>query len=92
MVINYLIIKVIFIENLNNNRKFLNISGLIYITTSSIGMTPANLSVGVMENLMVGVRPIFDSGPLLTNQRKYVPMSADPSTEAQISEGSLTNR
>ena len=49
------------------------------ITTSSIGMSPAALSVGVMENLMVGVRPISDSGPPLTNQRECVLMSADPS-------------
>ena len=49
------------------------------ITTSSIGMTPATLSAGVMENLMVGVRPISDSGLPLTNQREHVPMSADPS-------------
>ena len=49
------------------------------ITTSSIGMTPATLSARVMENLMVGVRPISDSGPPLTNQRKHVPMIADPS-------------
>ena len=49
------------------------------ITTSSIGMTPATLNAGVMENLMVGVRPISDSGPPLTNQREHVPMSADPS-------------
>ena len=48
------------------------------ITTSSIGMTPATLSVGVMENPMVGVRPISDSGPPLTDQREHVPMSADP--------------
>ena len=49
------------------------------ITTSSMGMTPATLSAGVMENLMVEVRPISDSGPPLTNQREHVPVSADPS-------------
>ena len=49
------------------------------ITTSSIGMTPTTLSVGVMENPMVVVRSISDSGPPLTNQREYFPMSADPS-------------
>ena len=49
------------------------------MTTSSIGMTPATLSVGVMENLMVGVRPISDSGPPLTNQREHVSMRVDPS-------------
>ena len=49
------------------------------ITTSSMGMTSATLSVGVMENPMVEVRPISDSGPPHTNQRERVPMSADPS-------------
>ena len=49
------------------------------ITTSSIGMTPTTLSVGVIENLIVRVRPISDSGPPLVNQRECVPMSADPS-------------
>ena len=49
------------------------------ITASSMGMTPATLSVGVMENLMVGVRPISDSGPPPTNQRERVPVNADPS-------------
>ena len=48
-------------------------------TTSSIGMTPATLSARVMENLMVGERPISDSGPPLTNQGECVPISADPS-------------
>ena len=48
------------------------------ITTSSIRVTPATLSVGVMENMMVGVRPISDSRPPLTNQKELVPMSADP--------------
>ena len=32
-----------------------------------------------MEKLMVGIRPISDSGPPLTNQREHVPVSADPS-------------
>ena len=49
------------------------------ITTSSRGMTPTTLSVGVIENLMVRVRPISDSRPPPTNQRECVPMSADPS-------------
>ena len=49
------------------------------ITTSFIGMTPATLSAGVIENPMVGVRPISDSGPPPTNQREHVPVSADPS-------------
>ena len=48
-------------------------------TTSSIGMTPTTLSIGVIENLMVRVRAISDSGPPPTNQREHVPMSADPS-------------
>ena len=49
------------------------------MVTSSIGMTPATLSVGVIEKLIVGTRPISDSGPPPTNQRECVPMSADPS-------------
>ena len=49
------------------------------ITTSSVGMTPTTFSMGVIENPMVGVRPISDSGPPPTNQRECVPMSADPS-------------
>ena len=49
------------------------------VTTSSIGMTPVTLSAGEMENPMVRVRPISDSGPPLTNIRECVPMSADPS-------------
>ena len=39
------------------------------ITTSSMGMTPITFSTGVIENLMVGVRPISSSGPPPTNQR-----------------------
>ena len=49
------------------------------VTTSSIGMTPTTLSVGVIANPMVEVRPTSDSGPLHTNQREHIPMSADPS-------------
>ena len=49
------------------------------IVTSSIGITPTTLSVGVIENPMVGVRPIPDSGPPSTNQKEHVSMSADPS-------------
>ena len=48
------------------------------ISTSSIGMTPATLSAGVMENLMVEVRPISDCRPPYTNQRECVHVSADP--------------
>ena len=47
--------------------------------TSSIGITPATLSVGVIENPMVRVRPVSDSGPPPANQMEHVPMSADPS-------------
>ena len=49
------------------------------ITIPSIGMMPATLSVGIMENLMAEVRPISDSGPPHTTQRECVPVSADPS-------------
>ena len=37
------------------------------IVASSIGMLPSTLSVGVIENVMVGIRPIPDSGPPSTN-------------------------
>ena len=50
----------------------------VAILSSTIGMTPTTLSAGVIENPMVKVRPISDNGPLLTNQREHVPMSADP--------------
>ena len=49
------------------------------IITSSIGMTPTTLGVGVIENLMVGIRHIPDSGPSSTNQKECVSVSADPS-------------
>ena len=49
------------------------------IVTSSIGMTPTTLSVGMIENPMVGIRPIPDSGPPSTNQKECVSKSADPS-------------
>ena len=49
------------------------------IVTSSIGMTPVSLSVGVIENLTVRIRPIPDIGPLPTSQREHVAASADPS-------------
>ena len=49
------------------------------IVTSSIGMNPTTLSVGVIENPMDGVRPIPDSGPTSSNQKEHVSMSTDPS-------------
>ena len=49
------------------------------IVTSSIGITPTALSVGAIENSMIGVRPIPDSGLPSTNQKECVSMSADPS-------------
>ena len=49
------------------------------ITNSSRGMTPTTLSAGVIENLMIRVRPISDSGPPPTNQRERVPANADSS-------------
>ena len=38
-------------------------SGEETMPTSSIGMTPVTLSVGMTENLMVRIRPTPDSGP-----------------------------
>ena len=49
------------------------------IVTPSIGTTPMALSVGVIENQMVRIRPIPDSGPSSTNQKEHVSASADPS-------------
>ena len=49
------------------------------IVTSSIGMTPVSLSVGVIENLMVWIKPIPDNGLLPTSQKEPVSASADPS-------------
>ena len=49
------------------------------IVTSSIGMNPTTLCVGAIENPMVEVRPIPDSGPTSTNKKEHVSMSADPS-------------
>ena len=49
------------------------------VTTSSIGITPTTLSTGVIAKPMIEVRPTFDSGPLHTNQRECVPLTADPS-------------
>ena len=52
-------------------------SGETMVTTFK-GMTPATLSVGVIENLMARTRPIPDNLPS-ANQREAVSMSADPS-------------
>ena len=49
------------------------------IATYSIGMSPVSLSVGVIENLMVRIKPIPDSGPLPTSQKEHVSASANPS-------------
>ena len=49
------------------------------MVTSSIGMTPASLSAGVIGNLTVRKRPMPDSGLLLTSQKEHVSASADPS-------------
>ena len=49
------------------------------IVTSSIGMTPITLSAGVIENPMVEVGPIPDSGPTSTNKKECVFVSVDPS-------------
>ena len=49
------------------------------MVTSSIGMTSASLSVGVIEYPMVRIRPIPDSGPLPTSWKEHVSVSADPS-------------
>ena len=42
-------------------------------------MTPATLSMGVIENLMARTRPIPDNGLPYANQKECVSMSADPS-------------
>ena len=49
------------------------------ITTSFRGMTPTTLSVGIIENPMIRVRPISDSGPPPPNQRECVPTNVDSS-------------
>ena len=54
-------------------------SGEETIPTSSIGMTPVTLSVGMTKNLMVRIRPTPDSGPPPPNWKKLVSASADPS-------------
>ena len=49
------------------------------IATSSLGITPVTLSVGMTENPMVRIRPTPDSGLLPPGQKKHVSASADPS-------------
>ena len=49
------------------------------IATSSIGMIPVSLSVGVTENPMVRIKPIPDSGLLPTSWKEHVSAGADPS-------------
>ena len=49
------------------------------IVTSSIGMTPASLNVGMTEIPMVRIKPIPDSGLPPTKQKEHVSTSADPS-------------
>ena len=46
---------------------------------STTGMTPTTLSAGVIENLMVRVRPIPDNRLPPTSQKEHVSVSADPS-------------
>ena len=57
-------------------------SGEEAIATSSIGIPPATLSVGMTENPMFRVRPRHtpDSGPLPPNQKEHVSAGAVPST------------
>ena len=56
-------------------------SGEEVIATSSIGIPPATLSVGMTENPMVRVRPRHtpDSGQLPPNQKEHVYVGAVPS-------------
>ena len=49
------------------------------MVTSSIGMIPVTLSVGVIENLMARTRPIHDNGLPSTSQKEHASMTADPS-------------
>ena len=49
------------------------------IVTSSIGMILMTLSAGVIENPMVRIKPIPDSGLPPTNQKEHVSVSAEPS-------------
>ena len=48
------------------------------IATSSNGITPMTLSVGMTENPMVMTRPTPDSGPLLPGWKDHVSADADP--------------
>ena len=49
------------------------------IVTSSIGMTPASLSVGMTESPMVRIKPIPDSRLPPTDRKEHVSASAEPS-------------
>ena len=49
------------------------------MVTSLIGMTPATLSVGVIETPMARTRPMPDNGLSSANQSECIPVSADPS-------------
>ena len=49
------------------------------VTTSFKGITPTNLSTGMIANQMNEVRPTFNNGPLHINQREHIPLSTDPS-------------
>ena len=49
------------------------------VVTSSIGLTPATLSAGVIENPMARTRPTPDNGLPSANQKECVSVSADPS-------------
>ena len=49
------------------------------IVTSSIGMTPASLSVGMTESLMVRIKPIPDNGLPPTGRKEHVSVGAEPS-------------
>ena len=49
------------------------------IVTSSIGMIPVSMSVGMTENPMVRIRPIPDSGPLPIDWKEHVSANGDPS-------------
>ena len=49
------------------------------MVTSSIGMAPATLSAGVIENPMARTRPTPDNGLTSTSQKECVSVSADPS-------------
>ena len=54
-------------------------SGEEAIATSSIGMTPVTLSLGMTENPMVMIRPTPDSGLLPSGWKEHVSANADPS-------------